>query len=197
MTENTKYGDRIPDDAWVQEEEPQEDPDRTSVKSHKIEIIYDDVPEPEDNYDRTKYKLHIWYDDEDDTPQVFHAVTYRWKGNYWRDILDLDFRDVPTPVKEEVASRLPVNSVADLETRERVIDEGGENRWKKYHMPRIEGYDSGEMMGESYLKEALERLDYAAESFEDGSKAEQLTEKVSQSLQKVVKVVDPDGGSNE
>lgn len=191
---DTKYGDRIPEDAWVDQEE--DVPDRARVKTHTIELYYDDEPGTNDNYQRTKYELRIAYTDTGE-PYALYAISHRWKGNYWRDMLDLDYRDLPTAVKETVASKLPVDHPDDLQHEHRLIPEGGENRWQKHHKPRVESLDGTQMWGLSALKEGLERLERAAESFDEDSQGERLSNRLVELTQKSIKVVDPDGGSDD
>lgn len=179
--DNTKYGDRIPDDHWEEDNEQDGGPDRTRVKSHEVDVYHDDETNPEDNYSRSRYTVTIKYDNDTGDPYVLYVVKHRWKGNYWRDTTDLDWRDTPEPVREQVAAALPVDGPDELDSGTRLIEEGGESRWQKIHKPRVESYDSGgEMWAENYLKGAVEQLDGAAESLDDNETQERLTELVGE-----------------
>lgn len=184
--DSTKYGSDIADHDWSKPETEIEQPDRTSVDTHKIEVIYVTDPSEDMGYGREKYTLNIRYDDDTGEPYVLFAIKHRWKGNYWRDVLDLDWKDVPYPVKERVVSLLPVERVGDLATENRLIPEGGESRFEKYHKPRMDSMESGEMFGTSFLRDAVRSLESAAESFEDGSKGHRMSERVIGILQKTV-----------
>lgn len=135
----TKYGDRIDDDHWEQDHSEPDQPERTSVKDHTIDVIYVTDPDPDyPGYGREKYTAHLKYDEDLGGPYVLYVVEHRWKGNYWRDVTDWGFEDVPEPVRQRVASVLPVNRPEDLDTDVRTVDEGGESRWEKIHKPRME-----------------------------------------------------------
>jgi len=193
----------VPDDHWEQDEPELDEPDRTTVKTHKIDIVYEVDPGHKDwdiGYGREKYTVHLNYDEEFGGVHVTHVVEHRWKGNYWRDVTDWDFKDIPEPVRQRVASVLPGDRPADLDTDIRVIDEGGESRWQKYHKPRMESYQGGgHMWAESLLKEVVEKLDGAAEQFDDGDAEERLEGVVAdiQELAGELRVTAQEGDSHE
>lgn len=187
MSRDTEYGDQIADDAWVAEEP--EKPDRTSVASHEIEVIYTVDPDADMGYGREKYSANIQYDDTGE-PYVLFVVEHKWKSNYWRDTTDWDYRDIPEPVRQRIATELPVASPKELEPDVRTMDEDGESRFQKYHKSAIQNTRADQMWGLSNLKEGLERIDHAAESFNEGSKGEEVSEKVANSLRKVIRVVE-------
>jgi len=183
----TKYGDMIEDDHWEQDNsEPTEQPDRTTVKRHEIDVIYVTDSDEDMGYGREKYTAHLNYDGDFGGVHVTFVVEHRWKGNYWRDVTDWEFRDIPEPVRQRVAAVLPVDRPADLDTDVRAIDEGGESRFNKYHKPALDAHSGGEdMWAESYLREAGERLDGAAETLSDGEHVDAVESMVSD-LQELV-----------
>ncbi|WP_455448225.1 hypothetical protein [Natrinema thermotolerans] len=192
MTErsDTKYGDQIADHDWSNAEPDEPDElDRTSVSSHEIDVIYTTDPGETGGYGRTKYTATIRYDDEGGAPYVLFVVQHRWKGNYWRDVTDLDWRDTPAPVREQVAAALPVEDPDALDSGARLIDEGGESRWEKYHKDRVESTSAEEMWGGSSLKDGLERIEAAAEQFEDGSDAEARAEELVDEIRETIRAV--------
>ncbi|UHQ96410.1 hypothetical protein [Natrinema halophilum] len=176
---------------WDEDEESNEfELPRTQIKTHEIEVIYTTDPGETRGYGREKYSATIRYDDETGDPFVLFVVEYRWKGNYWRDVTDWDWRDVPEPVRKQIAAALPVRSPDELDSGARLIDEGGESRWEKYHKHRVEELSGDEMWGTSFLRDALDPLESAAEAFDDGSKGERLSEKLVTLTQKVIRTVD-------
>ena len=193
---NTKYGDRLADDAW---DEPEPEPDggepRARVTDHELDVAYDTEPDAEDNYDRERYTVTIRYDDESGEPYVLYAVEHRWKGNYWRDVTDWDWRDVPEPVRERVVAALPIDDPAVLTSEHRLIEAGGESRWQKHHKHRVESMSGDEMWGLSYLKEALRQLDLATEAFDDGTTGQAIAEKVASALRTGISGLEPTNGT--
>lgn len=132
----TKY--TVPDDHWDEEDvEEENDAHPTEyIASHEVAVYVDDEPDPDDNYDRTKWTAHVTY--RDGEPSVLYFTTHRWKGNYWRDQYDYDWRETPDVVKRRVASVVACDGVDDLDPEVRLIDEEGVNRWKEIHKPRME-----------------------------------------------------------
>jgi len=191
---NTKYGDRIEDHDWSDPDDSEDAPDRTRIGSHDIEVIYTTDPSESMGYGREKYTARIAYDDADGTPYVLFAIKHRWKGNYWRDTHDLDWRDVPQPVREQVAAALPVPDAAALDTDARLIEEGGESRWQKHHKHRVENLDSGEMWGASFLGDALDSAETAAEAVRerdlDAEPVEQAVEEIQRAITVLNEVTD-------
>jgi len=183
----TKYGDRLEDDQWDDPDSEPEAADRTSVTDHEVDVIYHTDPDQTDGYGREKYSATIRYDDETGEPYVLSVVEHRWKGNYWRDVTDWDWRDVPEPVRQRVAATLRVENPDQLDSGTRLMDEGGESRWQKHHKHRVEAMSGGEMWGLSYLRDAVRNLDRAADAFEEGSSGERIAEKVVTTLRKAVR----------
>lgn len=187
MSENTKYGEQIADHDWSKP--MPETPDRTSI-NHDIEVIYTTDPDADMGYGREKYTAGVRYDDKTGEPYILYAIEHKWKGNYWRDVTDWDFRDIPDPVRQAIASKLPVSSPTELETEQRLMDKDGESRWEKHHKPRMEQMSGDEMWGTSFLRDAIGNLESAAEAFDDGSTGEKLTEKLISVAQKTVKSIE-------
>ena len=178
--EDTKYGDRLADHDWSKPEPEAETHDRTTIKNHEIDVIYTVDPGEKLGYGRERYTATVQYDDETGDPYVLYVVEHRWKGNYWRDVTDWDWRDVPGPVRAQIAAALPVDTPDDLDSGTRLMDEGGENRWEKWHKPLMESYESGEeIWGEDYLRDAVTQLEGAAQKL-TGERAERADELVVQ-----------------
>ncbi len=180
MGSDTKYGDRIPDDAWEEDDEPEGEDSPTSIKNHEVDVVLTTDPDADMGYGRERYTISLTYDDDRDDPVVLYVVEHRWKGNYWRDTTDWDWRDVPDAVREQAVDVLPVDDAAALTPENRLIPEGGESRWEKLHKPRMDAMDSGEMWGKSSLKDASRMLQRAAENLpeESAAEAEDLVDRV-------------------
>lgn len=181
----TKYGDMIENHEWTDPDPEADGGERTTVKNHEIEVIYTTDPSEDGGYGREKYTAHVSYED-DGTPYVLYAIKHRWKGNYWRDTHDYDWRDVPGPVRQQVAAMLPVDGPDDLDCGTRMVDEGGESRWEKHHKHRMESMSGDEMWGTSFLGDALEYVETAAEAFDDGSEGEARAEELVESIQNTI-----------
>lgn len=127
----TKYGDMIPDDhTWEDEDEgPVEPGAPTSVDSHTVDVILTTDPTENMGYGRKKFTAHISH--KDDGPVVLYFTRHRWKGNFWRDIEELDWRDVPGSVKRQVAAVVACDSVEDLNPGHRLVEEGGRSTWQR------------------------------------------------------------------
>lgn len=194
--DDTKYGEELDGHDWSESEPDVETQDRTSIKNHEIDVIYVTDPGEDMGYGRGKYTATIRYDDETGEPYVLYVVEHSWKGNYWRDVTDWDWQDVPQPVRQQVATALPVRSPEELESGVRLMDEGGESRWHKHHKHQVEAMDGDEMWGVSFLRDALDNLESAAEAFDDGTKGKRLTEKLVSTTQKVIKATDSRHGSS-
>lgn len=141
---STKYGTMIEDHEWSEPEADVDVEERTSVTNHEIDVIYVTDPGEHNGYGREKYTASVSYDGETDAPFVLRVVEHRWKGNYWRDTTDWDWRDVPEPVRKQVAAVLPVDGPEALDSGTRIFDDGGESRWEKIHKPRIEAMGDGD-----------------------------------------------------
>jgi hypothetical protein len=127
MTDGTKYGDRIPDDYWDEDDE-QDAESPASLESHEVDVILTTDPTEDMGYGREKYTIHIGHDFEDSPVAVF-ATEHRWKGNFWRDVRQIDWHDVPGAVKREVADVVDCDGVNDLHPGRRVVGEGGRSTW--------------------------------------------------------------------
>jgi hypothetical protein len=193
---DTKYGDQIPDEHWEEEDDVVDDASPTTITNHEIDVILTTDPHESGGYGRKKYSCRIRYDEETGEPYVLYAVGYRWKGNYWRDTTDWDWRDLPGAVRQQVAAALPVDDPEDLDSGTRLMDEGGESRWEKHHKRAVRKMDGDEMWGVSFLRDALDDLETAAEAFDDGTKGKRLTEKLVATTQKVIRVADSRHGGS-
>lgn len=123
----------VPDDYWEEREERQKDPEtgsRTSVQSFEVEVIYTVDPDEDMGYGREKYTARLTHDGEDGL-RALYVVEHKWKGNYWRDTRRWDWRDVPAPVRRQVADVVHCGHVGDLDPGVRLIDEGGESTWRR------------------------------------------------------------------
>lgn len=187
----------VPDEFWDDDEPEVEADDRMHVESHKIEVVYTTDPDEKYGYGREKYTVTITYDDERGT-EALRAIKHRWKGNYWRDTLDLDWQDVPVPVRQKVAALLPVDGPDELESGVRLFDEGGESRWEKYHKPRVEAMSGDEMWGTSYLRDALKGAEGAAEALDDDTDAHDRAEELVADIQQFIRDIEEvEGGGDE
>lgn len=193
----TKY--EIPDDyEWADEKQGQtEAPDRTSIDSHEVDVIYTTDPSEDYGYGRERYTATLRYDDETDEPYVLMVVKHRWKGNYWRDTHDMDWRDTPEPVRKQVAAVLPVDAPDELDCGVRMFDEGGESRWEKHHKHRVESMDAGEMWGSSFLGDALDNAETAAEAVRERDGDAGPVEKAVEEIQRAITVLNKRGEDRE
>jgi len=194
--EDTKYGEQIKDHDWSKPDEGTESRRNTNVAGHELEIthIYDETKDR--NYGKHKYRIPIRYDDETGNPYALYAVKHRWKGNYWRDTTDFDWRDLPKPVKRRVASLLPVESHEVLRTEERLIPEGGESRWQKYHKDKVDQMEAGEMWGSSFLGDALIYAKKAAEAVREQRGDVEPVESAIEEIQRAYTVLNETEGDN-
>jgi hypothetical protein len=184
----------VPDGHWEKDEPEVEHDDRLHVKGHEIEVVYTYDPDEKHGYGREMYTVTITYDDEHGT-EALYAIKHRWKGNYWRDVLDLDWQDVPEPVRQKVASLLPVDGPDELESGVRLFDEGGESRWEKIHKPRVEAMSGDEMWGTSFLRDALKGAQGAAEALDEGTDAQDRAEALVADIQDFIRdIEDIEGG---
>ena len=124
----TKYS--VPDDYWEQDEQAESEYTPTHVDAHKVDVILTTDPTETMGYGREKYTTHIVHDDEG--VRVLYVTKHRWKGNYWRDIRDLDWLDVPGSVRQQVAAVVACDGVDDLDPGVRVIGEGGRSTWRQH-----------------------------------------------------------------
>ena len=131
----TKYS--ISEDHQWPDEKKREAEERglssTTVESHEVDIIHTTDPSEDMGYGRDKYTVHIANDglDDDDTPYAVYATKHRWKGNFWRDVLDIDWCDLPTTVQRRVASVVACDDLDDLDPGVRVIGEDGRSTWRE------------------------------------------------------------------
>lgn len=127
----SKYS--IPDDhEWADEQTEDFTESPVSVESHKVEIVHTTDPTEDMGYGRDKYTVHIVNDDDRErAPFALYATKWRWKGNFWRETLQVDWRDLPNVVQRRVASTVACASVAALDSGTRLIDEEGEEPWRE------------------------------------------------------------------
>lgn len=130
---DTKY--TIPDGHWDDDVEEESHPTQR-IDRHEVHVVCDNKADPDGNYDRTKWTAVVTHGD--DGPTALYFTSHRWKGNYWRDQMDVDFRDAPDVVKRRVAEIVVCDGVEDLDPGVRLIEEQGRSRWREIHMPRIE-----------------------------------------------------------
>ncbi len=124
----TKYS--VPDDHWEDEDDgPVESNAPTSIESHTVDVILTTDPTEDMGYGRKKFTAHIAH--KDDGPVVLYFTRHRWKGNFWRDIEELDWRDVPGSVKRQVAAVVACDGVDDLDPGHRLVEEGGRSTWQR------------------------------------------------------------------
>jgi len=170
----------VPDGHWETDNTKPDKGERTTVNSHEIDVVYEVEPDHDRRdmgYGREKYTAMVSYADDERGVHVLYVVEHRWKGNYWRDVRDWEFSDIPDPVRKRVAAVLPVDGPAALDTDVRIVDEGGESRFEKIHKPRMESYQGGgHMWGETHLKDAVKQLDGAAEAIEDKEACDRIEE---------------------
>lgn len=116
------------DHEWSDEKQSNNDDTspRTTTEAVNVDVIHVHDPSEDMGYGRRKYTARLTHDDEDGL-YVLHVIQHRWKGNYWRDVKDLDWRDTPEVVRREVADALSM-SVDELDCGARLVNEGGEKR---------------------------------------------------------------------
>ena len=118
----------VPDDHWQNDEEPDRGDSPAKLDTIEVNVILTTDPHADMGYGREKYTAHVVHDDTDGL-YVLHVVEHRWKGNFWRDIRDWDWKDAPGLVRERVASVVDCDGVDDLDPGVRLVDEGGESTW--------------------------------------------------------------------
>lgn len=123
----------IPDDhEWADEQTEDFTESPVTVKSHDVDIIHTIDPTEDYGYGRDKYTVHITNDNERErSPYALYATKHRWKGNFWRETLEVDWRDLPNVVQRRVASVVACKGVADLDSGSRLIDKEGRNPWQR------------------------------------------------------------------
>jgi len=128
----TSHKYEIPDDhEWTDQEEVDEDVlDRTSVDTHEVSVIYTVDPNEDMGYGREKYTAHLTHGKDRD-PVALYVLESRWKGNYWREKTEWDWRDIPDPVKRRIADVVACNGAGSLRPQNRLIPEGGETAWQR------------------------------------------------------------------
>lgn len=126
----TKY--QIPDGhEWADEQTEDFAEQPVPVTSHDVEIIHTTDPTEDMGYGRDKYTVHLAHDDREHTPYAVFATKWRWKGNFWRESLEVDWRDLPNVVQRRAASVIACESVADLDPGTRVIEPEGRDPWRE------------------------------------------------------------------
>lgn len=185
----TKYGDQIKNHEWKTLEPDEQPTETTTIKNHTIDVIYTFDPTEDMGYGRKKYTAHITYNDNND-PEILYVIEHKWKGNYWRDVTDWNWNEIPEPVRRTITNALPVESPTELESGVQLMDEGGESRWAKFHKPQMEKMSGGnEMFCVSFLRDALQPLNSAAESIDTDSDKE-LIESLVSDLRDVITEID-------
>lgn len=121
----TKYS--VPDDHWDDSDDSTAEFSPVHVDSHTVDVIHTTDPNESMGYGRDRYSAHVTHGD--DGPTVLYFTKHRWKGNYWREHLELDWRDTPGVVRRQVADVVACDGVDDLDPGHRLIDEGGEACW--------------------------------------------------------------------
>lgn len=128
----TKY--QISDDhEWADEQRDREarEYDPTSLESHTVDVVLTTDQDERYGYGRERYTVHVGHD-EDNAPYVVYAVEHTWKGNYWRETREWDWRDIPGSVRQRATSVVAgADSPADLDSGYRLIDEGGRPTWRR------------------------------------------------------------------
>lgn len=120
------------DHEWGDEQEPDRDTtDRVSITRHEVDVVIVTDPSEDMGYGREKWTAHLTHGGPD-TPTVLYFTEHRWKGNFWRDIREWDYRDAPVAAKRKVARWVQDASVESLRPGYRVVDEGGKTpaRWR-------------------------------------------------------------------
>lgn len=123
----SKYS--VSDDHWNEDEEP--DPESpVSIDSHTVDVILTTDPTEKHGYGREKYTVYVTHS-FDDSPVVTHAIEHRWKGNYWREVREWDWHDVPGAVKKQVAHVVDCEGARDLHPGDRLVGEGGDSTFTR------------------------------------------------------------------
>lgn len=133
----------VPDGHWDRDEDRPDPESPARIEAHDVEVIFTFDPTEGRGYGRTKYTIHIGHDFEDSPVAVF-ATEHRWKGNFWRDVRQIDWHDLPGSVQQQVATVVACGGVGDLHPGERVIGEGGESTWKVRHERESESESESE-----------------------------------------------------
>lgn len=122
----TKYS--IPDDHWDDDNDEEESESaaadaaaesRTTVRSQTVEVVWE--AEPRD----LKYRVHIAHGENEWEPMASHARrAHRIDGsNQWDPYGEVDWADLPMPVREAVAERVAgVESPAALAPQTRIVN---------------------------------------------------------------------------
>lgn len=129
MMTTTKYS--VDDDYWTREEStPAKKGRPTTVESHTVDVILTIDPTKDMGYGRKKYTVHIFHTNAD-SPVALYAMQHRWKGNFWQKHKQIDWCDVPLPVKCRVEQIVACNGIDDLDPGHRLIGEGGRDPWTR------------------------------------------------------------------
>lgn len=127
----TKYGNRIPDGHWEQdddEEDGESDTDsqqRTTVDSQIVDVIW--RTDPRD----LRFDVHVSHGDHRWSPVASFASRYHRiaESNQWDPMGEVDWVDLPVPVRRRVADVVAgVDSHEELDPETRIInpDEDGD-----------------------------------------------------------------------
>lgn len=118
----------VPDGHWDRDDDNDESEySPTTIDTHRVAVILTTDPHEKMGYGRKKYTAHLTHDE--DGPTVLYFTRSRWKGNFWREIEELDWLDVPGVVRQQVASVVACDGVDELSPGVRLIEEGGESVW--------------------------------------------------------------------
>lgn len=119
----SKYGDRIDDDHWEQDESegPPAWKEDTSAKSIEIDVQLHDEGYQTDE----KWTVHCSQSAFDGRIIAQYAIEHRNKGNYWRDGNRwddaIDFADLPLRTRQRVAHVLN-RDLSEITPEERTIN---------------------------------------------------------------------------
>jgi len=127
---STKYGDRIPDDHWQEDDEDKEESDsdgqqRAEVTAQTVDVIWE--TEPRD----LRFTVHITHGDQRWMPvATFAGRDHRLaESNQWDPMGRVDWADLPEPVRRRVTKVVAgVDDHEELDPGTRIIDpeDGGQ-----------------------------------------------------------------------
>jgi len=109
--EDTKYGNLIHDGAFEADDDAEVE-DEQRVSDHHVEIHWDDGSGRGRRFDVHLSHGHDW------TPLATLVYEMRWKGSYWRRGQQIDWADVPVPVRQRVAEIVARSSTRNSRSME-------------------------------------------------------------------------------